>query len=521
MKTESEVIMPSVITTIKSHPNARGLAIIVTNDYDSPEQELTPLRGTVCDGTNMTRAFKNLHFAVHAEHNIGIHMLQQLIRETTQFDAYHKLKNHKCVAFVFSGHGNSNHRLYTQDGNLVCIMDDIIKPFQPTTECPSMGALPKLFFFDACRGKNNMKGVYVPSGSVGKEGVIEPVLEPRGVRVMKKLVCPESNFLIAYSTMDSYRAWEKPGDGGVWLTKLSERIQSRGESIDDVLTNVNEKLADDLNVRMQQPEKLSTLNKVLYLHPDHDDPKPPDLAIRPLLGSISHPDSTISPVQPVTAQSASPTESVQSETGTVGETDYVALLATYYPNFHFKDQPCVYVHHDVHEHRLTYYRSVVLSHLQQVVGDSQKYFVNAHTSRNEAARDAMEKLNFKAQGASAECHMPTQRVQAGSHNSSIPEKPSGLFITARNVGAQGSSSYEEQLQIFFKKNKIKPAFEFYSHQSNDATRSSRYRCVVRYTIDGKPKKVDSGSYFLRKRDAKEQVAKLVLSKEETSRILSL
>lgn len=264
----------SLTGTIKAHTCARGLAIVVTNDYGTPQSQgdkLTPILGTVKDGENMRQAFRNIGFAVHWEKNININRFQQLMCEAKHFTGYSKLKNYKCIAFVFSGHGKSGDYIYMQDGQLVCIGKNIIEPFFPEN-CSSMGKFPKLFFFDACRGEKNMQGVLVPKGQAAKGERID--YEFRGVqKVEMKLVPPKGNFLVAYSTMPDYRSWEHPDEGGAWLKKLADKIQTSQSSIEDTLTEVNGELVErEGGEPMQQPEKLSRLNKILYLHPNKDEP---------------------------------------------------------------------------------------------------------------------------------------------------------------------------------------------------------------------------------------------------------
>ncbi len=52
------------------------------------------------------------------------------------------------------------------------------------------------------------------------------------------------------------------------MQKLAEGIRTNTtSSIDDVLTKVNSDLIKDPTRSVQQPEKLSRLNKVVFLHP--------------------------------------------------------------------------------------------------------------------------------------------------------------------------------------------------------------------------------------------------------------
>lgn len=74
-------------------------------------------------------------------------------------------------------------------------------------------------------------------------------------------------------------------------------------------------------------------------------------------------------------------------------------------------------------------------------------------------------------------------------------------------------TYKEQMQTFFQVNKINPQFEYHS---DNTLGPSRYRCIVRYTFNGQQNTVSTGHYFSKKADAKEHVAKQVLTREGVS-----
>ncbi len=76
-----------------------------------------------------------------------------------------------------------------------------------------------------------------------------------------------------------------------------------------------------------------------------------------------------------------------------------------------------------------------------------------------------------------------------------------------------TENYKQQVERFFKENHINPQ---YSYQSDSMTGSTRHRCIVHYTINEQIKKVDSGHYYSTKQDSREQVFKLIISRENIS-----
>ena len=229
--------------TIKSKPDACGLAIIVSNDYQGSD---SPLPGTAMDARVMKDAFEKLKFATHIRSNLGASEIKALAKEATECDCP---KSYKCIAFVFSGHGCDKDRIIGQD-KVAFGLSNIVEPFFPG-KSPNIGKIPKLFFIDACRGGKEMTGVNIP-------------------RHLKELIMPEKgNVLVARSTMSKYVAYEQQGRGGLWMSRLAETITESDEEIGAVLVKVNEKLLEEFQSDpsgIQQPEFTSSLNSRVYLN---------------------------------------------------------------------------------------------------------------------------------------------------------------------------------------------------------------------------------------------------------------
>ncbi len=258
---------------ISKHSTSKGFALIISNDYcDTPSQlDLPPLAGTKKDAQQMASAFKTLNIVTLCEHNLTRARLMQLVYETAQSTNYPREST--CIAFVFSGHGYERNHLYMQDGKKVKI-EQLVEQFLPR-KAPKIANIPKLFFIDACRGDQEMHSITVPKGIAG--------LKVRGGKSISLEVPPEGNYLLAYSTMPCYRSYEFQGEGGIWMTTLARRLRAaadRGESIEDILTAVNEDLiqryqSHEWKTQVQQPEKISRLNKRVYLGPQKETSLPP------------------------------------------------------------------------------------------------------------------------------------------------------------------------------------------------------------------------------------------------------
>ncbi len=248
-----------------------GFALIISNDYsNTPEVwELPTLTGTEVDAKLMDGTFKALNFDTLPVHNLGRGRLMKVVRETA---GRNYPRSCKAIAVVFAGHGNSSNCLCMQDGSTVAIRE-IVEEFLPS-KAPMIGSIPKLFFIDACRGDATTQSVTVPRG--GGE-----VFQRGGNEVATLQVPDQGNFLLAHSTMPNYRAYELKGKGGIWMTSLARKLRTSRKSVEDILSEVNQDMmklfqSPDWSGRMQQPEKLSRLNQIVYLHPEVAAGKPED-----------------------------------------------------------------------------------------------------------------------------------------------------------------------------------------------------------------------------------------------------
>ncbi len=85
---------------------------------------------------------------------------------------------------------------------------------------------------------------------------------------------------------------------------------------------------------------------------------------------------------------------------------------------------------------------------------------------------------------------------------------------SQEVIGSSSLNYKQQVNRFFQENGIDPNYDYPYDLTNG------FRCIVRYQLCGVNKEVDSKNYYSSKTEAKEQVAKLVLSKEKVSQVVS-
>ncbi len=233
---------------VTQHNQANGLAVIISNDYQNTRDLLT-LEATIKDSQNMKNTFESVKLAVIARHNVLYNEMLALLSSIIEFKRYPP--TYKRLVLVFSGHGISDHLLYTNDATLTTIsINDIVKDFYNASH---LAKIPKVFFVDACRGDQRNLGMMVSS---------------RGGKSITDIVPAEGNWLLAYSTLPRHRSYEEQGKGGVWMSMLAEKLRTEDTSLADILTSVNEELVDlyreDKTYPIQQPEYISRLNSNIF-----------------------------------------------------------------------------------------------------------------------------------------------------------------------------------------------------------------------------------------------------------------
>ena len=143
---------------------------------------------------------------------------------------------------------------------------------------PHLADIPKLFFLDASRSsvsqarpfyeKCETSRGYVQDAGVPKMQYLKPNAHvTRGGRTPSV-----GNYLLAYSTMPTMKAFEQPMEGGFWMQHLARELQeekNRDSSLTDVLTEVNDRVLEEMDCHcyqyIQQPVLESTLRKRIYL----------------------------------------------------------------------------------------------------------------------------------------------------------------------------------------------------------------------------------------------------------------
>ena len=235
-------------------PECKGLALIIGNTYTRKVdrsakdcKQLLKLNGPRKDSEVMKEAFEYLRFLTIVRHDLTLDETSSLL----QLLAQHRYPE-ACKRFVltFSGHGGDGF-VCCEDGRPMKI-SDIVTLFSPTDN-KSLAGVPRLFFFDACRGESLDQGVVARGG----EGEWQSRIPSTG------------DVLVAYATTTGYKAFEQFG-GGLWTSILAKKLVTSLSSIYDILTEVNKELIAKIQnlpqaPSFQQPELVGRLNDIINL----------------------------------------------------------------------------------------------------------------------------------------------------------------------------------------------------------------------------------------------------------------
>ncbi|XP_071103449.1 uncharacterized protein [Haliotis cracherodii] len=236
----------------------RGICIIINNEvfYKDPEdrgaREMPNREGTQVDAANLLKTFTELYFDVRQYDNMkSTDMVRVLVNmalniDHTEYDSF--------VCCVLS-HGAQGH-IYGTDGRLVSITD-MTGPFKSVV-CPSLAGKPKLFFIQACQGREKQEGQEIERDSA----------EPEVDGIPREVIPNEADFLIGYATVPGFVSYRSRSHGSWYITKLCEMLNKHGTRYDllSVLLLVNNEVGR-ANAMMeggrykQSPAPLYTLRK--------------------------------------------------------------------------------------------------------------------------------------------------------------------------------------------------------------------------------------------------------------------
>ncbi|XP_051987082.1 caspase-8 isoform X2 [Xyrauchen texanus] len=234
-----------------------GYCLIINNYNFEIRSSFRNRTGTEKDKEELTRVFRKMHFLVELRDDLQASDMQDSIKELAGRD--HSFMD-AFVCCILS-HGERGTVLGV-DGKEVAIRDLT----QPFAACRTLTSKPKLFFIQACQGREAQKGMWMADGQVN---TTEEAYEEDARTVPLHSIPIEADFLIGMATVENYQSFRHVREGSIYIQELCRQLEKccpRKDDILSILTKVNCEVSSKmLKGHKQMPEPRYTLTKKLVL----------------------------------------------------------------------------------------------------------------------------------------------------------------------------------------------------------------------------------------------------------------
>lgn len=255
--------------------SSRGLALIIAHSkFQVPGWDHLSYREGCCqDIAQSTKCFTNLGFEVRP-------FIDKTKEEIIDFVNAVSREDHSersCLVVIVSTHGVVRDCILSSDD--IYHISTLLEPFQ-AENCGSLNKKPKLIFIQSCRGDNVQSYIELHDGDVALSSKQESrktflQYKERGWTAKKEdLPWPDiqDDFLLFFSTIPDHASFHNKC-GSWFITALCKMLEKHTNcDIDDILTNVNRKIAIDYvssskdkatDGKKQMSEVISKLRKIL------------------------------------------------------------------------------------------------------------------------------------------------------------------------------------------------------------------------------------------------------------------
>ncbi|XP_072731034.1 caspase-10-like isoform X1 [Ciconia boyciana] len=254
------------MTSYKMDGPHRGFCLVINNvNFDRCLQER---KGSCKDAGELERVFTWLGLDVRTYTNLTSLEIKDLMRTWQQLQDH---KDRDCFICCILSHGESG-AIYGKDEELVSIR--MIMSHFTAKQCPQLADKPKLFFIQACQGKEIQCPVYVEGDArIPDLTSVQQSISP------SESIPEEADFLLGMATIDGYVSFRHIEQGAWYIQALCSKLQllvPRGEDILSILTEVNEDVGrrvDRLGTKKQMPQPAYTLRRK-FIFPIPRDPPP-------------------------------------------------------------------------------------------------------------------------------------------------------------------------------------------------------------------------------------------------------
>ncbi|KAJ8321053.1 hypothetical protein KUTeg_002640 [Tegillarca granosa] len=250
---------------IKELSEKEGVCIIINNDHffkipgDDESKEMPGRTGTHIDAEKLQYIFQKLDFIVERKDNLQDFEMVRFLVEVSLNTDHSQFDSFVCCILSHGALGN----VYGTNGRLVRIQT-LTSCFQ-SQRCPSLAGKPKLFFIQACQGREKQRGIEIETDAA------RDCYDTETDAGNREMIPDEADFVLGYATVPGYVSYRSRSQGSWYINKLVEMLDKYASRYDllSILVKVNEEVGRaNANIEggrfKQIPAPLVTLRKKLF-----------------------------------------------------------------------------------------------------------------------------------------------------------------------------------------------------------------------------------------------------------------
>ena len=223
----------------------RGKALVINiRTYNPNPDKLNERVWSVKDVENLQHTLGYLEFDFKLCQNFTKSQIEHEIKEMASSVDH---SNSDCFLCVVMSHGNED-KIVTSD-NKVMSFEEIMAPIK---SCASLSDKPKLFFFQACRGDNELVNPRERSRSDSSaEGMTDSAINSDSLNTNKKTRRnAESDLLVYNATLPNHYAYGTETDGTIFIKNVCQVLNDAYKEMPNnmplskMILNINKSVRD-------------------------------------------------------------------------------------------------------------------------------------------------------------------------------------------------------------------------------------------------------------------------------------
>ena len=234
-----------------------GLCVIINNEQF---KEHSDRQGTLVDERNLTQCFRYLGYTVEVHRNCTAQQIEALFGYYQTYDH----GNFDSFVVCILSHGEEGH-VFGADSKSVDLRAIVGR--LNAEACPSLAGKPKVFFIQACRGRDRMQGTQIVPDSGGPGAAV--LRSSEAVRVVSDsrvvTIPDDADFFFGNATPPGKVAWRDMDYGSWYISELCRSLCSHATYADlvSMVTEAHNEVGTryDNQSFKQAPEATSRLRK--------------------------------------------------------------------------------------------------------------------------------------------------------------------------------------------------------------------------------------------------------------------